>query len=260
MRGHRLGCLALTLIAGLYPFVVWAQTSASVTPLNAISISVNLPADRSLNATDSPVSIPLASGTDLTLLHAGNVIKIDNEYLLITAVVPASPYSTVTAARAQLGSSAAAHAAQAALLRVYQMDVLLASPNTPIGAYQLKMNYDSTKLAIVAVNVFPGTGALGAPVAVNTNDPGHIILNSFNADVPFQAANPIPVARLYFTGTTSGAAAISMDVTDPPKFVDAAGHDFSSTPAGLTTTLSAASLTVTTLDALRRGRGQITSQ
>src|SRR5262249_39128908 len=148
--------------------------------------------------------------------------KIDSEYFLITTLTIANPgYSSVTASRAQLGSTAATHATQAAVMRVYQLDVLLSSPTVAIGAYQLNVNYDSARLSVLPVNVFPGPGVLGNPVAVNTNTAGVVIVNSFNASSSFQGG-PTPIARLYFAGRASGTANISVNFTD---LADASGND-----------------------------------
>jgi hypothetical protein len=171
--------------------------------------------------------------------------------LQITAVSP----SAITAVRAQHGSPAATHTAGSAVLRVYQLDVLLASPNASIGAYQLSVQYDNSKLSIIPDNVFPGTGALGTPVAVNTNNPGTIILNSFNASTFFSGA-ATPVARLFFTAAANGTANISVNLTN---LADTTGNDLISLPNGTATTLSASAVTVSSFVA-RRVRGQVTSQ
>jgi hypothetical protein len=253
MRVHTLiRNLVLTVVAALSSSAVWAQ--GTVNPLKTVMLSA-LPS--ALNATDNPVNIPLAAGTDMTQFHAGNVIKIDSEYFLVTAVTPsAQPYSTITASRAQLGSSAAPHNVQAPISRVYQLDVLLTSPN-PIGAYQLNVNYDSSRLSIVQVNVFPGDpGPFQNPIAMNTNNPGTVILNSFNAGMSF-TGGPTSVARLYFTGTGGGTANVSVNLT---SLADGTGTDLDPASNTVTTALNTASLTVTTLNLTRRRFGQITSQ
>jgi hypothetical protein len=240
------------IFLGILPHAALAQSSFSVTPLKTISIGVTMPPNQSLNATDNPVSIPLAAGTDTTLFHAGNIVEIDNEYFAITAVA----VSNLTAMRAQLGTVASTHAASSAILRVYQLDVMLASPNTSIGAYQMNVIYDSAKLSVTTVNVFPGTGALGTPVAVNANTPGAVILNSFNASAFFQGS-ATPVARIYFAGSAAGTANISVNLTN---LADTTGNDLDAAPNGISTTLSASSLTVMAFNVGKKGRGQITSQ
>jgi hypothetical protein len=256
--------LVLTIAASLCSSVVFGQ--GIVSPLKTVNLAV-MPGDRTLNATDNPVVVPLATGTNPKLFHAGNVIKIDSEYFLIMTVT-LSPqdnpgaqgfagYSSVTATRAQLGSSAASHAAQSAVLRVYQLDVFIASPNAPIGAYQLNVNYDSARLSMIQVNVFPGDpGPLQNPIAMNTNTPGVVILNSFNADTPFQGA-ATSVARLYFSGTAGGTANVSVNFT---SLEDASANELDAVSNSVSTTLSASSLNVMTLTPARRRLGQITSQ
>jgi hypothetical protein len=265
MRVHMLfRNLSFTIAFGLCSSVVFGQ--GIVNPLKTVPLAA-VPGDRTLNATDNPVVVPLATGTNMKLFHAGNAIKVDSEYLSIMAVT-VSPqdnpsgqgfagYSSVTATRAQLGSTAAAHASQSAVLRVYQLDVFIASPNAPIGAYQLNVNYDAARLSIIQVNVFPGDpGPLQNPIAMNTKTPGVVILNSFNADTPFQGA-ATSVARLYFTGTGIGAANVSVNFT---SLEGASANDLDPVSNSVSTTLSAASLNVMMLTPTRRGLGQITSQ
>ena len=255
--------VTVTILVCLCPQIACAQT---LSPVNTVPLGVTLRNDVNypgLNATD--VTIPLATGTNTGLFRPANLIKIDGEYLLITAVTPSlqdnpalqnfTGYSTLTASRAQYGSGAATHAAGSAVLRVYQLDVLLASPNAPIGAYQLNVQYDSSKLSIVPDNVFPGTGPLGTPVAVNTKTPGTIILNSFNASTFFSGA-ATPVARLLFTGAAAGTANISVNLN---TVSDTLGNDLVTFGNGAATTLSASSVTVSSFIA-RRVRGQVTSQ
>src|SRR5205814_9001537 len=95
-------------------------------------------------------------------------------------------------------------------------------------------------LSLVSVNVFPGTGALGTPIAVNTNTAGVLVLNSFNASTFFQAG-ATPVARIYFAGSSAAAASISASISN---LSDAAGIDLDAAPNGINTTLSSSSLTV----------------
>jgi hypothetical protein len=255
MRPHRVLAFLILTAAGLC-IPAWGQGSA-VTPLNTVNIGVSLPGNQSLNATDNPVTVPLPTGTNTGLFHVGNVIKIDSEYLSITVVNA----SSLTASRAQLGSTSASHSANTAILRVYQLDVFLASPNTAIGAYQMNVNYDSPRLSLASVNVFPadvspGITPLGTPVAVNTNTPGLLVLNSFNASASFQGA-ATSVARLYFTGTTPGPANISVNLTN---IAGAAGNDLDPVANNVAGTLSASSVTVVVLSSSKRIRGQITSQ
>jgi hypothetical protein len=267
MRVHLLlRNVALTIAAGLCSSVVFGQ--GIVNPLKTVPAPLaSIPVDRSLNMTDNPVVVPVATGTNMKQFHAGNVIKIDSEYFTIMTVT-VSPqdntslpgfagYSSVTATRAQLGSIAAAHGAQSAVLRVYQLDVSIASPNAPIGAYQLNVNYDAARLSIIQVNVFPGDpGPLQNPIAMNTNTPGVVILNSFNADTPFQGP-ATSVARLYFTGTGSGTANVSVNFT---SLEGASANDLDPVSNSVSTTLSASSLDVMTLAPVKRRLGQITSQ
>lgn len=274
MRLHPIsGCAALTLILAQIgntfvlaePLTTQSTTSPnpiplvsaatgdtfSVTPLNTVDLGVTLSGN--LNATDNPANIPVTGGNTTSLFSAGNVVKIDSEYLLITGVAQ----SSLTASRAQLGSVAASHSTNASVLRVYQVDVNIASPNVFIGAYQLNLNYDSSRLSIVTVNVFPGLGPLGTPVAVNTNNPGVVTVNSFNAGNSFKGA-ATPVARLYFTGTASGSTNISAALTN---VADTAGNDLNLVSSGVTTAVGTPSLTVTALNiVVKKVRGQITSQ
>src|SRR5689334_21566429 len=84
MRIHRLlRNLALTIAAGLCSSIVFGQSV--VNPLKTTSLAV-MPGDRTLNATDNPVVVPMATGTNMKLFQAGNVIKIDSEYLSIMTV------------------------------------------------------------------------------------------------------------------------------------------------------------------------------
>jgi hypothetical protein len=265
MRFRRLlVSVMLALLASLFPVIAGAQ---AVTPLNTTPLGVTLPNNQGLNATDS--SIPLATGTNTALFKASNVIKIDSEYFLITAVNVSTQdnpgqggftgYSTLTVARAQHDSAAAAHAANAPILRVYQLEVLLGSPNSPISAYQLSVSYGSG-LSLVSANVFPGDGVLGTPVAVNTKTSGTLILNSFDASASFgpaQSPNPKPVARVYFTGTAAGPATLTVNLSN---IADATGNDLDAVSNGATTTLSATTLTVSSFTVRPRPRGQVTSQ
>jgi len=256
--------LTLIFIASLHPWAALAQSNYSVGPLQTTSVNVLLPT----GITAADTTIPVANIAGTTLFRVGNVIKIETEYLLINVVTlsmqdnPGAPgftgYSTLTVSRGQQGSSAAAHALNTPILRVFQLEVNLASPNVAIGAYQLDVNYNSN-LSLAAVNVFPGDGPLGTPVAVNTNVPGVVTLNSFNAANFFQGLSTA-VARLYFTGISPGPASVSLTLAN---LADATGTDLDvgAPPSGVNTTLSAMSLTVTTLDVIvRRIRGQITSQ
>lgn len=242
-------CVTLVIVAGFYSYIASAQ-NASVTPLNTTNIGVTLPG--SVNATDSP-AVNISALADTSPFKVGNIIKVDSEYFLITAVSP----STLTATRAQLGSIAAAHNGGTDILRVYQVNVMLSSPNVEIGAYQLKVFYDNSRLSIISANVFPGTGNLGTPVAINTNNPGFVIVNSFNATNSF-IGGPTPVARLYFGGTAPGTASISVSLSD---LSSKAGSDLDPFTNSVGTTLNAPSLTVAVFDVVgKRVRGQITSQ
>jgi hypothetical protein len=249
MRIYRLIACTTLVAVGLFGFVVSAQNT-SVAPLNTVNIGVTLPG--SLNATDSP-AVNISALADTSPFKVGNVIKLDSEYFLITAVAP----SMLTATRAQLGSIAAAHNGGTDILRVYQVNVMLSSPNVEIGAYQLQVSYDNSRLSIISANVFPGTGNLGTPIAINTNTPGLVIVNSFNATNSF-TGGPTPVARLYFSGTANGSASVSVSLTD---LSDKAGSDLDPITNSVGTTLNAPSLTVSVFDVVgKRVRGQITSQ
>src|ERR1051325_8994640 len=72
--------LTLTIVL----LLAHGASAQSVTPLNAVPIGVTLPANTGLN--NASTTVPLATGTDTTLFNAMNVIKIDSEYLLVSAV------------------------------------------------------------------------------------------------------------------------------------------------------------------------------
>jgi hypothetical protein len=255
MRLQRLlGSLTLAVVSAVYPFVLSAQSNV-VTPLKTISASaLSQPLD------SSATNIPLADTTPFkvnnALRIAGNV-NGDDEYVIVTGVTQST---SIDVARGRLGTSAKAHDAQKPIDLLYQLDVLITSPN-PIGAYQLNVTYDPATLSLDSVNVFKGTGALGTPIAVNATTAGSLILNSFNASAFFQGA-ATPVARVYFSGkipTVAGSTNISVSLTN---LSDTAGNDLDTSQSGVVATPSANNpLVVTVFDVLgKKVRGQITSQ
>jgi hypothetical protein len=255
MRLQRLvGSLTLAIVTAAYPAGLSAQANV-VTPLKTISAS-----SLSQPLTSFATNIPLA---DTTPFKVNNALRIagnidgDDEYVIVTGVTQST---SIDVARGKLGTSAKAHDAQKSIDLLYQLDVLISSPN-PIGAYQLNVTYDPATLSLDSVNVFKGTGALGTPLAVNASTAGSLILNSFNATAFFQGA-ATPVARVYFSGklpTVAGSTNISVNLTN---LSDTTGNDLDTSLSGVVATPSANNpLVVTVFDVIgKRVRGQITSQ
>jgi hypothetical protein len=104
------------------------------------------------------------------------------------------------------------------------IDVLISSGATSVGAYQVTIMYDATKLRLSSSNVVgPGTGVAGTPATININPAGGAVtINNFSTS---GLAGTFPVARLTFTPIRPGTATLS---TGGVTVADQSGNNVSS--------------------------------